>query len=276
VTGESAASREGWRTRVADAEVRALLDELQQGVRGALGSRLVGIYLFGSLAAGGFDAHSDVDVLVAVDRAVDDATLDALDALHQRLAAGASHWRWQLEVSYVPVAALRRYTPGDDVHPHLDRGVGERLHRQAHGSGWVVQRAVLRERGVALAGPPAAALIDPVSPEQLRAAMQPLLDGWIRPVIRGEEPLPEHGAMSYALLSLCRIAFTLSTGAVASKADAVRWVLARVPTLRDALRRAWKWRGRPGLPAQPHEVDATRRALAALLAWCERQSPLNP
>ena len=52
-------------------EVTPLLDELVSGITDALGDNLVGVYLRGSLALGGFDpATSDVDVLVVTEHVV--------------------------------------------------------------------------------------------------------------------------------------------------------------------------------------------------------------
>lgn len=55
-------------TATVDGRVRALLGELTGGLRATYGSRLRGVYLFGSYARGEADAESDVDVLVVLDR----------------------------------------------------------------------------------------------------------------------------------------------------------------------------------------------------------------
>jgi hypothetical protein len=164
-------------------EVNALLSGRLAGARTILGPHFVGMILFGSLAGGDFDAASDVDVLVITDDDVSGEMFAALDAMHQRIALGASPWAVQLEVSYIPQAALRRHDPNHATHPHLDRGPGERLKWMAHDAAWLVQRQVLRERGLVLAGPAPKSLIDPISPNDLRAAMRQVLQTWATPML---------------------------------------------------------------------------------------------
>ena len=70
-------------------EVNVVLRELLPGVREILGDRLVGTYLTGSLAAGDFDRHSDVDFVTVTENEVGGEVFSALDALHQRPARAA-------------------------------------------------------------------------------------------------------------------------------------------------------------------------------------------
>src|SRR5947209_8320010 len=159
-------------------EVNALLRVLLSGAQGVLGSHFVGAYLFGSLACGDFDRDSDIDVLVMTDEDISDDLFSALRAMHARVAAARAPWATQLEVSYIPQRALRRFDPDCALHPHIDRGTGERLRMMRHDADWVIQSHVLREKGVALAGPSTPALIDPITPDDLRRAVLEVLRGW--------------------------------------------------------------------------------------------------
>ena len=77
--------------------------------------------------------------------------------------------------------ALRRFDPNDNLHPHLDRGNGETLHMMRHESDWIIQRHILRERGIVVTGPDPQTLIDPVSPDELRQAVVDVLPLWAQP-----------------------------------------------------------------------------------------------
>ncbi len=239
-------------------EINDLLRELLDGVQAALGPQFVGMILFGSLAAGDFDAASDVDVLFVTEGDVSGQQFSALQALHDRLARRESPWAVQFEVSYIPRAALRRYDPAHNRHPRLDRGRGERLHWMAHDVDWVAQRHVIREQGLAVVGPAPATLVDPVSADDLRAAMRPVLQLWGQALLDDPAQLQQRGYQSFIVLSICRILYTLQHGAVVSKAAAARWALATWdPHWRGLIERAIDGRHVPNLPALPADVNET-------------------
>ena len=139
-------------------ELDGVLAELLSDVRSVLADRFVGMYLHGSLVLGDFDRHSDVDFVVAVDRAVDDAQRAALQALHARVYALESPWARHLEGSYLTTSALRRWRAENPPHLYLDHGSSELV--ESHHDNTVLHRHVLREHGIALAGPAPASLID--------------------------------------------------------------------------------------------------------------------
>ncbi len=164
-------------------DVNEILNLLLASVKDVLREQFVGMYLFGSLANGGFDKDSDIDVLVVTRNEISGDTFSALGEMHKRMAEIDSPWAIQLEVSYIPQKALRRFDPADMRHPHLDRGYGEELHMMDHASDWIIQRHILRERGVILSGPDPKMLIEPVSQDDLRQAVVDVLPLWFNPIL---------------------------------------------------------------------------------------------
>jgi len=242
-----------------DPEVNALVAELLREVRAILGPHLVGMYLEGSLARGGFDAASDIDFVVVTDEEVDEATYRALQAMHDRIAMRDTPWAVQLEGSYLSRAALRRHGPVPLSHPNIERGRGARLKMARHDEDWIIHRYNLREGGIVLAGPPPATLIDPVAPDELRRAVRDVLRGWWALMRDDAAPLRPRGYQSYAVLSLCRILYTLAHGAVASKEEAARWAQATLdPRWAPLIADAWEGRWRPNGEASPEDVRETQ------------------
>src|SRR5574342_1301665 len=133
--------------------VNEMLNILFTDVKAILGDQFVGMYLFGSLANGDFDNASDIDVLVVTKDKLADVIFSSLHAMHEKISRTDSPWAVQLEVSYIPQDALRRYDPQNNRHPHLDRGTGENLHIMQHDVDWIIQRYILRERGIRIMGP---------------------------------------------------------------------------------------------------------------------------
>ncbi len=240
-------------------EVNALLEQVLAEAQSVLGPRFLGMYVEGSLANGDFDQDSDIDFVVVTAQPVGEADFQALQAVHRRLSALDTPWAIQLEGFYVGKEQLRRYDPAlDGPCPNIERGSGERLKLVHLGPTWDVHRWVLRERGIVLAGPQPRALIDPVAPEQLRQVMRSALEGWAAQVQDEPDWQAWRGAQSYVVLTICRILYTLQTGAVASKPTAARWVQQTLDARWSPLiERAWYGRRHPGQPAEAQDVAQT-------------------
>ncbi|MGQ0600411.1 MAG: aminoglycoside adenylyltransferase domain-containing protein [Anaerolineales bacterium] len=209
-----------------------------------LGESFVGLYLYGSLASGDFDPEtSDIDFLVVTAGEIPNELIPALEAMHARLAASGAHWAKKLEGRYLPQASLRRYTPTDPARPCVNEG---RFYLTAQEPDWIIQRHVLREHAVVIAGPPLTPLIDPVSPEALRGAVLGYLRGWWAPMLNNPARLRHSEYQAYAVLSMFRALYTLHHSAIASKPAAARWAQATLgepPATLIAHALAW----RPGV-----------------------------
>lgn len=212
-----------------------LIDRLLAEQRAVLGARLAGLYVFGSLAVGGFDPRtSDVDCAAAAASDLTPAERGALAAAHRRLFDSGLPLAGRLECSYLPLAALRRHDPSGACYPRVERGSPD-LTSQPHDMDWIINRHCLREYGLAAAGPHPKTLIDPVAPSQLRAAARDLLAWWWGQQLEDTRRVAQPGYQRYAALSVCRILYTLAAGGIASKPAAARWALQTLPARWHAL-----------------------------------------
>ena len=204
-------------------EVNTILQELLESIRSILGGHFIGMYLDGSIASGDFDQDSDIDFAVVTDEDIAGDLFLALQAMHDRIATLDSVWAIRLEGSYISQHAIRRYDPEHALHPNIEWGSGERLKMVVHDHWWTIHRYILRERGITLAGPSPETLIDPVTPADLRQAMLPILNSWGANILDHPQLIQSHGYQSYAVLTVCRIQYTLQLGEVASKTKAASW-----------------------------------------------------
>ncbi len=224
-------------------DVMMLLDTSLLGVQRSLGNNLVGMYLRGSLALGDFiPATSDVDVFVVTERPIDAGEFAALAALHADLATAPNTFAQRLEITYLDRINVRSFHRGQR-HPTLAQG--EALAWSEHSANWIVERWTVREHGIVVHGPDPKLLIDPISPDDLRNATRIRLNDWAEWANQPDDPdwlLPlSHKA--YVVETMCRTLYTLASGRIASKPQAVRWARATLPASWCSLvERSQAWR----------------------------------
>jgi Domain of unknown function (DUF4111) len=231
-----------WPTRWA--EVDRAVERLLDGVGEAIGEKLVGLYLHGSLALGDFlPPASDIDFHVATAAPLDEQALERLGALHAGFKAEGG-WVARLEGVYLPPAALRARDPEEGRCPTVGSDWDFNLGRP--GPTWVLDRWVTREHGVVVTGPDPRELIDPIGPDELRAAvLASMLGDWTRRV----EPdadltwLRPRNYQAFAVLTMCRNLYVLEHGVLVSKALAAAWAGRRLARPWPAVvQRALGWR----------------------------------
>lgn len=238
--------------------VNKLLSLLYATVKSILENQLTGMYLYGSLANGDFDEHSDIDILIVTETIISDAVFRALCTMHESISTLDSPWALQLEVSYIPKDALHRFDPSHNRHPHLDRGPGEKLHIMKHDADWIIQRYILRKHGITITGPDPQTLIAPISPSDLRRAVSDILHNWFQHFLDDPDRLKSRGYQSYTVLTLCRMIYTFEHGEIISKPAAAEWAKQNLGREWSGLiDSAWSGRKTPGLDARPEEINGT-------------------
>jgi len=252
-------------------DVNKILNLLYTNIKEILKDQFVGMYLFGSLANGDFDHHSDIDVLIVTDGLIPSDMFSALKEMHARINQLDSPWAVQLEVSYIPQNALRRFDPKNKLHPHMDRGTGEVLHMKSHESDWIIQRYLLRERGIVVAGSDLKSLIDPVAPYELRQAVVDELPLWANYLLNNPSTLKSRGYQSFCVLSFCRMLYTLQNKAVLSKPAAAKWAMEALDVRwHPLIERDVIGRQSPDLEASPEDIDETMEMMRYMVA-CGKQ-----
>lgn len=256
-------------------EVNVVVQDLLTSLHAILGAQLVGMYLVGSLALGDFDPReSDLDLLIVTNGALSDETVAALRDVHQRFDHNSpSVWAAHLDAAYIPREELRAASPTAGAAPAADLAHYPVLEwpeplvlGHLEESGWSIWRDTLREHGVVVSGPDPRSLLDAVHPDELRRASAATAAQW-RALAHGDpawvgglQDRPQH---AYVVLTLCRLLYTLDTGAVASKPAAARWA---EHTL------AARWRaliGRATTELRDHAAEVPEDAVHDALAFLE-------
>jgi Aminoglycoside adenylyltransferase, C-terminal domain/Nucleotidyltransferase domain len=205
---------------------RAAVEELTELLADHLGDRLLGLYLFGSLAAGGFHpGKSDLDLFAVLEAEV--AGLEPLQALHAGFADDHPEWTERVEVGYVSRAVLQ--TLGDDPRGRIAViSPGEPLNVKEVEYDWTLNWHAVCTRGETLLGPSPLELGPPVTSAAYLRAIENLLAYW-KTAVRAPSVAYVPAQQGYIVVTLCRALHGLATGKQTTKADAAAWAADQFP-----------------------------------------------
>lgn len=227
-------------------DVTPLLTKVPEALEHYLGSKLVGVYVYGSVLGPEFDpVRSDVDCIAVTHGALTDPEFRQLDAWLKRTAAG-DPWFERLQLSFLIKTSVLR----EDREACLyQAGVFKRCGSDGNPIVWMD----FQERGRTLCGAAPESFLPRITPEMLRQALVREV-GYLQTElcdIPAGDRRDKASYRVYAVLTLCRILYTLQTGKVASKERAARWTLERVADCwHDLVYEALKGSEQTDLPSQ--------------------------
>ena len=254
-------------------ELNAVLQDLVSSTQSMLPDDFVGVYLQGSFAVGDFDRHSDCDFIVVVNQEPSDSQLCSLQAMHERISDLEYEWARHLEGSYFSSGVLRDHTQSGTELWYVDKG--SRVLVKSRHDNTVVVRWIVREKGVALAGPPPSALIDPIPTDVLRREILATFADWGEQILAEPQQINSRFYQTFAVLSYCRMLHDLHTGVIGSKRSGAEWAKQHVdPSWADLIDRAWDGRPDPVLssrePADPADLASTLEFVKEVL-WAAKE-----
>ena len=235
-------------------ELNAVFASLLEGTQNILNENFVGLYIVGSFALGDFDTDSDADFLVVTHGDVTDTQEAALQIMHGQIYDleilwTSTSWAKHLEGSYINKSLLKRPDPLRTPLLYLDN-TARVLERSDHCNKALV-RWTLREHGIALAGPDPKTLVDSVSPTDLRSETSRIMREWLTEILAKPDLLDNRWYQAFAVVSPCRMLYTMREGTITSKLQAVRWAQANLESRwNDLIERAWQDRPNPSLKSR--------------------------
>lgn len=189
------------------------------------GSTLLGIYLYGSTLDGGLKPCSDLDLFVAIKERPTEKLRQALliDLLAVSLPPGKNPSLRALEVTVVNYNDLvpwkfpprRELQFGEWLRKDILIGVFE---EPTIDPDLTILLAKVRENSIAIAGPPAQELFDPIPKADFLQAQAETLNLW-------NAPEDWMGEECNIILTLARIWYSVTTDKITSKEYAVNWLL---------------------------------------------------
>lgn len=190
---------------------------------------LLAIHLYGSAIDGGLKPSSDIDLLVTLQRSLEEDTRKNLlrDLLTVSAPPKTNNNLRALEITAIVYEEIRpwRYPPkrelqfGEWLRNDLQKGIFD-LPTLDHDLAILLTK--VRQNSIALWGPEAVTMFDPVPQKDFFQAMNKTLTLW-------NTPEDWKGDERNVVLTLARIWFSAATGNIASKDEAATWVLQRLP-----------------------------------------------
>ena len=257
-------------------ELNLVLFELVARMQEILATDFIGAYLQGSFATGGFDEHSDVDFVVALEEELTSHQVETLQSLHHQVFHFESEWAKHLEGSYFPKGVLNDYVKrGLDLW-YLDHGA-QKLIRSDH-CNTILVRWVVREQGVVLAGPPPETLVGPIPDALLRAEIFETMTMWGRQILKDPAPYENRFYQGFIVLNYARMLHDLSKGRPGSKREGAEWAKSNLdPSWVDLIDAAWECRPDPAKrvrePADPEAFERTLRFIEYIMDESKRYAP---
>ena len=206
-------------------QLRLACELINQG----LAKNLLAIHLYGSALDGGLKPSSDIDLLVIVAQAPDEATLRNLQ--RQLLAISAPpgqhpHLR-ALEATVIARdhvvpwrhPARREMQFGEWLRQDIQAGV---LEPPTADPDLAILLTKTRQHSIALFGPDITTLLEPVPHADFLQALADTLAQW-------NTPEDWQGDETNIVLALARIWYTAQTGDIAPKDVAAEWLLQHLP-----------------------------------------------
>ncbi len=201
-------------------DLTGVLGVLVADARRILGANYVGAYLQGSISQGAADLESDCDFLVVISRPLSASSFTDLADLHASLPTRPGHWSTHLEGSYPiaeELATLRGLGAGWAYVDHGSRSLEE---TSTH-CNTPVTRRILRDHGIALDGPPAKTLVEPVPDDVIRNYSRDELARYLQEF--DSWSTKDAWSQRYSVLTIARLICSIQTGRVVSKRDAALW-----------------------------------------------------
>jgi hypothetical protein len=219
--------------------VASLLGSIRAAIVTVTGSSLAGLYLFGSLATGDFDAGvSDIDLIAVLADSPSERLIRHLGRMHADLGRANPEWDDRIEVIYISRQGLANCRT--DTTSIAVISSGEPFQVVEAGRDWVLNWYPAREDGVSLIGPPIGSLIPPIPTAEFIDEVRRSLAGFTTRIPDDAPP----GWQAYAILTMCRGLHAIRFGERLSKREAAAWAQQEFPHWADLIRRALGWRQR--------------------------------
>jgi streptomycin 3"-adenylyltransferase len=204
----------------APAEVKDIVLSLKDGLQTTLNNKLIGLYLYGSLAYDCFNPEiSDLDFVVVLSDFLTPEEEQKISQLHKHLGSEPNYGR-RIEGTYMTEEQVKSNDYAPDFLYYVDGKAFVRAKEGQREPDFPMHRQHLCESGLKVVGCEPQKLFHPVPWEILKQSLQQEL-AFIKKQFK-QRPI-------YAVLNLCRVVRAYETQSLSSKKQGGEWGLQYLP-----------------------------------------------
>jgi len=209
----------------------AIISLIQASLQDILGEKLLGLYLYGSLAAGDFlEDISDIDLFALLSSELDQGEFDRLEKTHLDIVAAQPNWENRIEIAYLPQAALNSFRTVTSRIAIISPG--EPFHFKEAGMDWAINWYILQRQGRVLFGPPVEDVFPEITPQEFISIVRRQAEEWRSYIVNARESTRYQ---AYAVVTICRAYYAAATGEQPTKPQAGTWAKALFPDWADLI-----------------------------------------
>lgn len=206
--------------------IKPLLHEYQQKLKNIFGDKIYGIYLYNSVALGGFDEKkSDIDFVTVLNQEFEDKDIPLIKEIHSSLIKKYKHAD-KMEGMYLHKNKIGKLN--SEIEPYLyfcDRELQNYGYYDMNYVTWWT----LKHNGIAIDSPEIDTLDIDVNWNKLLETMDYNLNEYWKKKLDEKDIFLQDEWVEFAVLTLCRIFYTLENKSIVTKLQSVQFVLENIP-----------------------------------------------
>lgn len=206
--------------------IKPLLYEYQQKLKNYFGDKVYGVYLYNSVALGGFDEKkSDIDFITVLNEEFEDKDIPLINEIHNDLINKYRHAA-RMEGMYLHKSKIGKLN--SEIKPYLYFCNGK-LQDYGYYDVNCVTWWTLKHNGIAVNSPGIDILNIDVDWNKLLKTMDYNLNEYWKEKLDEKDIFVQDEWVEFAVLTLCRIFYTLENKKIATKLQSVQYSLENVP-----------------------------------------------
>ncbi|AZV57398.1 aminoglycoside adenylyltransferase domain-containing protein [Clostridium sp. AWRP] len=206
--------------------LRPMLYEYEVNLKKYFGSKIFGVYLYNSVALGGFDKDkSDIDFITILNKDFEDKDISIVTLIHNELNSKFKYAK-RMEGMYLTKDKVGK--PNSKIEPYL-YFCDEKLNSYGYYDINYVTWWTLKYNGIPINSPNVSSLNINVQWNNIVETMNYNLNSYWKNKLCEKNIFLSDEWIEFAVLTLCRILYTLDNKSIATKIESAKYTIMNIP-----------------------------------------------